>query len=56
MTTVAQLLERKRKLLERLEDNPGPNEREEIERHLEQIGTALDWLDRAGPGETSDEK
>jgi hypothetical protein len=53
MTTVPNLLARKQQLLERLEEDPGPNEREEIERLLEQIDTALDLLDE--PGETSDE-
>lgn len=56
MTTVATLLARTRQLLERLEDNPGPNEREEIERLLEQIGTALDWLEGEGPGEPGGEQ
>jgi hypothetical protein len=34
MSTVANLLARKQVLLERLEIDPGPNEREEIERLL----------------------
>jgi hypothetical protein len=50
------LLARKQQLLDRLQENPGPNERDEIERVLAQIDTALDLLDEAGPGETSDEK
>jgi hypothetical protein len=48
MTTAANLLARKQKLLERLEENPGPNEREEIDRLLEKIDTALNLLDRTG--------
>jgi uncharacterized protein Yka (UPF0111/DUF47 family) len=51
MTTLANLLARKQQLLERLQENPGPNEREEIERLLEQIDTALDLLEEAGPSE-----
>lgn len=51
MTTAANLLARKQKLLERLEENPGPNEREEIDRLLEKIDTALNLLDRTAPRE-----
>jgi len=49
---VAMLRAQKRELLERLEQNPGPNEREEIEQLLAKIDTALNLLD-AGPGEGS---
>jgi hypothetical protein len=52
MTTLANLLARKQQLLERLQENPGPNERDEIERLLEQIDTALDLLEEAGPSES----
>jgi hypothetical protein len=52
MTTLSNLRARKQKLLERLQDNPGPQEREEIEGLLAQIETALDLLRE--PGETSD--
>jgi len=55
MTTVANLLARKQLLLERLQENPGPHERDEIERLLAQIDTALGLLDQTGPGETGDE-
>jgi hypothetical protein len=55
MTTVANLLARKQQLLERLQENPGPHERDEIERLLAQIDTALHLLDQTGPGETGDE-
>jgi len=50
MTTLAKLLAQKQQLIERLDENPGPEEREEIERLLEQINAALDSLDEAGPG------
>lgn len=52
-TTVAELLAQKRELLDRLEQNPGPNERAEIEAMLEKIDTALDMLDDDGPGDLS---
>ena len=45
MSTVATLLARKRALLARLESDPGPNEREDIERLLAQIETALSLLE-----------
>jgi hypothetical protein len=47
MITVAELLERKQILLERLEQEPGPHEREQIERLLVQIDAALDLLDES---------
>ncbi|MCA6110658.1 hypothetical protein [Bradyrhizobium cenepequi] len=48
MTTAAKLLAQKQQLLERLQQDPGPNERAEIERLLDQIDTALNLLDEAG--------
>ncbi|WP_018319064.1 hypothetical protein [Bradyrhizobium sp. WSM2793] len=45
MSTVAKLLARKQALLERLESDLGPNEREEIQALLAQIETALNLLD-----------
>ena len=54
MTTVARLLARKQRLLERLEEDLGPHEREEIERLLAEIDAALNLLDEAGPSKTSD--
>jgi len=54
MTTLANLLARKQKLLERLQENPGPNERDEIERLIAQIDTALDLL--KAPGESNDDQ
>jgi hypothetical protein len=52
MTTAAKLLAQKQQLLERLQQDPGPNERAEIERLLEQIDTALNLLDEAGPSDS----
>jgi hypothetical protein len=49
-TTLARLLAKKQELIERLQENPGPEEREQIERLLEHIHAALDSLDKAGPG------
>jgi hypothetical protein len=54
MTTLSNLLARKQKLLERLQQNPGAQEREEIDGLLAQIDTALDLLEE--PGETSDDQ
>lgn len=45
MSTVANLLAQKQRLLERLENDPGPNERDEMERLLAKIATALTWLE-----------
>jgi hypothetical protein len=56
MTTAAKLLARKRQLLERLHENPGPHERDEIELLLAEIDRALDSVEEAGPGETTDEQ
>jgi hypothetical protein len=50
MTALAKLLLGKQQLIERLEKNPGRQEREEIERLLEKINAALNLLDEAGPG------
>ena len=49
MTTVANLLARKQQLKERLQQDPGPNERDEIERQLAEIDAALDLLEEARP-------
>jgi hypothetical protein len=56
MTTVAKLLAQKQRLIERLQEGPGPHEREQIERVLAEIDSALDSVEAAGPGETSDEQ
>ena len=45
MTMLTKLLANKEELLKRLEEDPDPNEREEIERLLEKIDTALNLLD-----------
>ena len=50
MTTLAKLLKRKQQLLERLEEEPGSREREEIERLLLEIDEVLDRLEEARPG------
>ena len=56
MTTLAKLLARKWQLLERLQEDPGQHERDEIERQLQEIDMALNLLDEAGPGTSSDEQ
>ncbi len=53
MTTVANLLARKRLLVERRQENPRPRERDEIELLLRQIDTALDLLDQNEAGRNS---
>jgi hypothetical protein len=50
MTTLARLLEQKQELIERLQRDPGPEEREQIEQLLAKINRALDLLDGAGTG------
>lgn len=55
MSKVAKLLARKQALLERLESDPAPNEREEIQALLAQIETALDLLEPRDAAGTSDE-
>jgi len=54
MTTLAKLTARKRQLLERLQEGPGPHERDEIERLLAEIDEALALLDESGPGISED--
>jgi hypothetical protein len=46
MTGIAMLLTQKQHLISRLEESPGPNERDEIERLLDKIDAELDALDR----------
>jgi hypothetical protein len=46
--TVRRLLTQKRELLQRLEQNPKPNERTEIEQLLAKIKAALELLDVGG--------
>ncbi len=45
MTTVAALLARKQKLLELLQEQPGPAELTEIDRQLTEINQALDLIE-----------
>ena len=48
-TVIENLLARKQKLVEQLEEAQTVEERDRIEHQLEQINTALDFLDRPGP-------
>jgi hypothetical protein len=45
MTSIGALLTRKQDLLSRLEECPGPNERDEIERLLDKIDAELNAVD-----------
>jgi hypothetical protein len=49
--TPANLLSRKQGLIERLHADPGPHERDEIERLLADIDQALDMFDQGGSGQ-----
>ena len=55
MTTRARLLARKQQLLERLGEDPGPQEHEEIERLLAEIDAALNVIEDAAPGTSIDD-
>lgn len=48
-TVIENLLSRKQKLVEQLEKAQSVEDRDKIEHQLEQINTALDFLDRPGP-------
>jgi C4-dicarboxylate-specific signal transduction histidine kinase len=48
-TAIKNLLARKQQLVEQLAKTTPPEERDEIERQLEQVNTALDILDWLGP-------
>jgi hypothetical protein len=48
-TVIENLLLRKQKLVEQLEKAPSVEDRDKIEHQLEQINTALDFLDRPSP-------
>lgn len=50
-TVIENLLLRKQKLLEQLEKAPSLEDRDKLEHQLEQINTALDFLERSGPKE-----
>lgn len=45
-TVIENLLSRKQNLVEQLEQAPSVEDRDKIEHQLEQINTALDFLDR----------
>lgn len=47
-TVIENLLSRKQKLVEQLEKAQSVEDRDQIEHQLEQINTALDFLDRPG--------
>lgn len=47
-TVIENLLLRKQKLVEQLEKASSVDDRDKIEHQLEQINTALDFLDRPG--------
>lgn len=47
-TVIENLLSRKQKLVEQLEKVQSIDDRDKIEHQLEQINTALDFLDRPG--------
>jgi hypothetical protein len=55
MTTLARLLARKQQLLARLQEDPGPHERQEIERLLAEIDAALNVIEDAAPGTSIDD-
>lgn len=54
MTTVAVLLTQKQQLVQRLQEELEPQERDEIERRLDKINMELNRIDRA-PREARDE-
>jgi hypothetical protein len=54
-TTLAKLLAQKQQLLERLQEDPGPNEREEIQRLLAKIDEELTLIEEAGLGDDQNE-
>jgi hypothetical protein len=49
MTVIAKLRAQKQQLIDRLQERPGPQEREEIERLLQKVDTALQFLDQRSP-------
>ena len=54
MTAAAIMLARKQRLLERLQQDPGPNERDELERQIAELEQLLDYLEKWRPGENRD--
>jgi hypothetical protein len=53
-TTLAKLLAQRQQLIERLQQDPGPHERDEIERLIAKIEEELKFVDEAGPGTSGD--
>ncbi|MCP3469688.1 hypothetical protein NLM33_05010 [Bradyrhizobium sp. CCGUVB1N3] len=56
MSTMANLLARKQSLLERLKEDPGPHERDQIERLIEQVDTALNLLEDSGQDDSDHDR
>jgi len=56
MSTMANLLARKQELLERLKGDPGPHERDQIERLIEQVDTALNLLEDSGQDDSDHDR
>jgi len=56
MTTVTKLLAQKQLLLERLQDQLGPNERDETERLLAEVNAALDVFDEDAPQRSAERR
>ena len=54
MTTIAKLLGLKQQLLERLQENPSSQERDETARLLMRIETDLDLVEEAGPAQQNE--
>ena len=54
-TKVTILLAHKQQLLERLQEGPGPNQRDQIERLLAQVDAALKQLEQPISAAASDE-
>jgi hypothetical protein len=56
MSTAATLLARKQQIVDRLQEDPGPNERAELERLLQEIDSALNDLENAGLSTAKNER
>jgi len=55
MKTVANLLAQKQKLLERLQERPGSNEHDQIQRLLAQVDDALNLLEKQVAADASND-
>ena len=53
---LARLLARKQEVIDRLQGNPDMHEREELERLLEKINTALSFLERGAAGHKREQR